>query len=160
MRPPCKRSKGDMTWRGRIMRGLPNFYPSSSTPCLPYPQPEGCLPPALISGGPGFLGGRKIGHTHTGIYTDKASDTNIQSTPPACMCMYTQGPHTHAIDTCVQGHTHVARNDTGIYTLRAHTYSIVNIYNDINTCVTSRRPYKYIHNDIHILSTLIPNTRT
>lgn len=52
VRPPCEPYKEDRTWKGRIMRGPPNFYPSSGTAlpstCFPHPQIEGCLSPVLI----------------------------------------------------------------------------------------------------------------
>lgn len=54
----------------------------------------------------------------------------------------------------------MSQNDTGIYTLNTYIFNSEHTYNGINTCVTSRRAYKYIHSDIHIINTLIPHTHT
>lgn len=46
---PSKLSKGDKTWRRKVMRGLPNFLPSSGTalPSTRFHTPE--LKPAFLS---------------------------------------------------------------------------------------------------------------
>lgn len=49
-------------------------------------------------------------------------------------------------------------HDTGIYTQNTYIFNSEHTYNDINTCITSRRSYTYMHSDIHIINTLIPNT--